>query len=235
MSIISIIRSNKHSLLFLLVLVVMPFLASSFIILGIIRYEALIHDFTPLQWVGLYLAASITMAFALTHTTFIALLGGFFLGWISMLYMLPAYIVASLIGYFSARLIDQGTFIESISGIKGVDNIIHNLKKRENLVIFFCRISPILPFAMMNALLSILRASISKYIVAGSAGMLPRTLLFVWLGMQARNIKELIEHPSDNMASKILFMALLIFSIGGLFYIFKKIAGEVPKDPGTFT
>ena len=230
MSILSILKTNKNSFLFLLLLVILPFFASSFIVLGIVKYETIIKDFHTTHWVLLYLIASITMAFALTHTTFIALLGGFFLGWVSLLYMLPAYILSSVIGYYAAKLIDKGSFLESISGIKGVQNIVRNLKKRENLIIFFCRISPVLPFSLMNALLSILQASLKRYIVAGSAGMMPRTLLFVWLGMQARDLKELIENPSDNMASKILFIILLIFSIVGLFFVLKKITGDLPEE-----
>lgn len=229
MSVLTIVRSNKNSLIFLLFLVILPFFASSGVVLLIVKYESAIRSFDTLQWILLYFIAALTMSVALTHTTFIALIGGYFLGWISIVYMFPAYIVSSIIGYFAARRIDKGVFLSSISSIKGIDNIILNLKLQENLIIFFCRISPVLPFAMMNALLSILRADLGKYILSGSAGMLPRTLLFIWLGMQARNIKDLIDHPTENMASKIFFIVLLVFSVAGLFFVFRKIA-KSPVD-----
>jgi uncharacterized membrane protein YdjX (TVP38/TMEM64 family) len=229
MSVLNIIRTNKSSFFFLLMLVILPFIASSFIVLFTVKYENQILHFAFIHWIIIYLAASVTMAFALTHTTFIALLGGFFLGWASVLFMLPSYIIASLIGYALAQYIDKGTFLHSISSLPGVSRIMDNLKKNEWLIIFFARISPVLPFAMMNALLSILNADLKKYLLAGSAGMLPRTLLFIWLGMQARNIKELMEHPSDNMASKISFMVLLAVSVFGLFYVFKRIIRTVDQ------
>lgn len=231
MGVVAIVRANKFSFVFLLLLIVLPFIASSFIMLLATGHESDIALFSTGAWVIAYCIAAFTMALALTHTTFIALLGGYFLGWVSVVYMIPAYVIASFIGYGLARFIDQGKFISSISAIPGVGGIIANLKKKESSIIFFSRISPVLPFAMMNALLSILKANPAKYLVAGTLGMLPRTLLFIWVGMQGRNIRELIEHPSDNLFSKISFAVLLIFSAAGLFYILKKIlsASETEK------
>ncbi len=230
MSIFQILRNNKNSFLLLLLLFILPFIASSFIVYAVIKHESLIRNFTMVQWLMIYLTASLTMAFALTHTTFVALIGGFFLGWTSLLLMLPAYILASTIGFLTAKLIDKGSFIQSIESIPGVERIIRNLKKKEGLIIFFCRISPVLPFAMMNALLSILNAELKKYLTAGSLGMLPRTLLFVWIGIQGRNLQQLLEHPGENIWSKISFIVLMVVSVFGLFYIFKKIFEKVEKQ-----
>ena len=229
MSIFSIIRTNRNSFIFLLLLIILPFIASSLIVFFAVNYENQIVGFGLGEWIMVYIVASITMALALTHTTFVALIGGFFLGWASIFYMLPAYILASSIGYKLANLIDKGTFIESIKSIPGVVPIVDNIKKKEVLIIFFSRISPVLPFAMMNALLSILKADFKKYLLFGSLGMLPRSLLFIWLGIQGRDIKNLLENPTGNLVSKLSFIVLMIISVFGLFYVFRNITKNIEK------
>src|SRR6185437_2577144 len=108
---------------------------------------------------------------------------------------------------------DKGRFFNVITSFKGADRIITNLKKDEAKVIFFARLSPVLPFAMTNALLSFLHANLFKLLFAGFWGMLPRTILFVWIGSNAAYIKDALEHPQENTPEKILFIFLLITSL----------------------
>jgi len=164
------------------------------------------------------MAFILCLAFAITHTTFIALVSGYFLGFYSLSYISFSYLIASLIGYYAAKLLDRGRFFNTIASFKGVDKIANNLKKNEAKVIFFARLSPVLPFAMTNALLSFLKADLSKFLFAGFLGMLPRTLFFIWIGSKAAYIRQAIEHPQENNIEKIIFAALLIASIGGIYY-----------------
>lgn len=216
------IRANRTSFLLLLFLFILPFIASSLIVFFAVKYEGITESFSYFHWALFYLLASFTMAFALTHTTFIALIGGYFLGWISIIYMAPAYLAASLIGYFAAKFVDKGKFLSTLSNWKNTDAIMNNLKRKEFIVIFFARLSPILPFAMMNALLSLLNAHLRKYLTAGFLGMLPRTILFIWVGSQASYIKELLENPDQSSFEKIAFVLLLVVSVMGLFIAVKK-------------
>jgi uncharacterized membrane protein YdjX (TVP38/TMEM64 family) len=162
------------------------------------------------------------MALAMTHTTFIALISGYFLGWKSIPFIAVSYFIASLIGYMLAQKLDKGKFMSSLEKIPGVDQIAANLKKKEVSIIIFARLSPVLPFAMMNVLLSYLNAELKRFLFAGFLGMIPRTLLFIWIGSQANYIKDLLLNPGSDKWVQISFAALLIFSVLGLFYIFMK-------------
>ena len=222
MSVFNIIRKNGASFSLLVLLFVLPFVTTSGIVFLIIKYEELIRHFTFIQWVLLYTVACLCMAFAITHTTFIALVSGYFLGMWGLPYTVVAYFMASLIGYWVTGLLDKGKFFKTISSLEGVDRIMNNLKRDESKVIFLARLSPVLPFAMTNALLSFLKADLYKFLFAGFWGMLPRTLFFIWIGSKAAYIKEALEHPQDNSLEKILFTALLFASIGGIYYYFNK-------------
>jgi uncharacterized membrane protein YdjX (TVP38/TMEM64 family) len=96
------------------------------------------------------------------------------------------------------------------------------LKKREFMIILLSRLSPALPFAVTNLLLSILKADFKKYFIAGSIGMLPRTLIFIWTGTQAKSIAEVIRNPETISVSRISTLIFLVVSVTGLFYYILK-------------
>jgi uncharacterized membrane protein YdjX (TVP38/TMEM64 family) len=219
MGVVQVLKTNKFSFSLLLILLILPFLVSSTIIYLALEYDQVIQNFVFWQWCLFYLATCFTMAFAMTPTTFIALLSGYFLGWKAIPFIAVSYFFASLLGYLLAKKLDRGRFMSSIEKIPGVERIALNLKKRESSIIFFARISPVTPFAMMNVLLSYLNADLKKFLFAGFLGMLPRTLLCIWIGAQAKYIKDVLQNPHANQMELVGFAALLIFSVVGLFYV----------------
>jgi uncharacterized membrane protein YdjX (TVP38/TMEM64 family) len=219
MSVVQVLKTNKFSFSLLLILLILPLLISSTIVYLAVEYDQVIQNFIFWQWCLFYLGTCFTMALAMTPTTFIALISGYYLGWKAIPFIAVSYFFASLIGYFLAKKLDRGKFMSSIENIPGVSRIANNLKKKENSIIFFARISPVTPFAMMNVLLSYLNADLKKFLFAGFLGMLPRTLLCVYIGAQAKYIKEVLQNPNSNQWELLCFAGLLMFSVIGLFYI----------------
>jgi uncharacterized membrane protein YdjX (TVP38/TMEM64 family) len=162
------------------------------------------------------------MAFGLTHTTFIAVFSGYFLSYISIPFVIVSYLLASVIGYFVGRLITGEKVINTIMTLPKAVPIAGELKKREFMIILLSRLSPALPFAVTNLLLSILKADFKKYFIAGSIGMLPRTLIFIWTGTQAKSIAEVIRNPETISVSRISTLIFLVVSVTGLFYYILK-------------
>lgn len=52
-------------------------------------------------------------------------------------------------------------------------------------IVLLTRLSPILPFTLLNYAFGVTRVSLAQYVVASFFGMLPGTLLYVWLGAVA--------------------------------------------------
>src|SRR6185312_15864459 len=124
-----LVRQKGSSLLLLFVLFVLPFITTSGIVIIIIKNEEVIRDFSITEWVVVYSIASFCMALAITHTTFIALISGFFLGFYSIPFIAVSYTIASIIGYYAAKALDKGRFFSLITSFKGADRIIDHLKK----------------------------------------------------------------------------------------------------------
>ncbi|MFC6997453.1 TVP38/TMEM64 family protein [Rufibacter roseus] len=217
-----LLQQNTGTLVYSFLLVVVPVLVSSALALWLYRNQELMHHLTPEQMLLYYLLISLTMAFALTPTTFVALATGFFLGWEGFPGVVVAYGVAALIGYEMARLVDQGKMEKLLHQFPKAEGIRNELRSQSWSLIILTRISPVLPFAFMTFVLSLVRIPRLRFLVASMLGMLPRTLFFFWLGTQAQDLLDLLQDPNAGTSGKLLMGALVIISLGGLYVLFNR-------------
>ncbi|MCL6269104.1 VTT domain-containing protein [Sansalvadorimonas sp. 2012CJ34-2] len=195
---------NRPLALALLLFSVLPLLFSSFLG-GWILSNTTTVDVLVSRWgVWLILASSLTMAFGLTPTTFIALVSGFFMGITGVIPMVLAYSMASVIGYGIGHLLDGGHFLKSLTRYDVVSRVAEDLKHRPVSLIILVRLSPVLPFCLMNLALAALRVRLSAFLLAGAAGMLPRTLLSLWVGDRSRNLLDLLQNGGGLQEAIIL-------------------------------
>ena len=219
---LNFLKKNTFTILYTFFLGLMPLLVSSSISYWVITHENDIQYFTVQNWIIVYIFACFTMAFALTPTTFIALLSGYFLGWNAFIPVAITYWIASFLGYKTAQFIDGGHFLTILSEKPKVKHILENLQKDEFKIIILARLSPVLPFAVTNVLFSFSGTKLRNFLTAGFLGMLPRTILSIWIGTQAKEIRRLIEHPSEGNTSQFLILGLIAGSVFGLGYFVKK-------------
>jgi uncharacterized membrane protein YdjX (TVP38/TMEM64 family) len=219
---LNFLKKNTFTILYTFFLGLMPLLVSSSISYWVITHEQAIQHFTFQHWVIAFTIACFTMAFALTPTTFIALLSGYFLGWQAFFPLAITYWIASFLGFKTAQMIDGGRFLQILSEKPKVKQVLENLQKDEFKIILLARLSPVLPFAVTNVLFSFSGTKLTNFLTAGFLGMLPRTILSIWIGTQAQEIKKLIEHPGEGNTTQFLILGLIGGSILGLGYFIKK-------------
>lgn len=210
---------TSFSLLYLIFLGVFPVLFSSLTLFYVYQYGELLLSFSYLEWSLIFLCSSLTMAFALTPTTLVALCSGYFLGATAIWFVIPAYLLASIIGFFSARFIDGGSLLKAVSQKPKAKNFVQNLNQKSFGFVVLSRLSPVLPFALMNFVLAALKVPFRTFMLAGFIGMLPRTLLFIWVGSEAKNLAEAIAQPEQNNFIRWVVIALIIGSVLGLSYV----------------
>lgn len=220
------LQKNTFSIVYTFFLGLMPIFASSSISYWLIMHEQEVQHFTILQWTLVYIASCFSMAFALTPTTFIALLSGYFLAWNAFAPIAISYWLASYLGFKVAKLIDGGRFLNKLSEKPKVRQVLDNLQKDEFKIILLARLSPVLPFAVTNVLFSFSGTKLKNFLTAGFIGMLPRTILSIWLGTQAQEIRKLIEHPSQGNSIQFFVFGLILISMLGLGYFIKKAFGS---------
>jgi len=218
----ALIKDNRTTAFYLLYFIIAPFISDSYLIYLAISHQEKIAAFTFSDYSLLSLLFSFCMAAGLCHTTLIATVSGYFLGTSSVFIVIPTYILASILGYFLARRLDNGHFMKTLLRFETSGTIAANLKNEEPKIVFLSRLSPVIPFALMNFLLSVLGSNFKKYLIFGTAGMLPRTLLFCYIGSKAEELIQAINAPGQENLSKAITLFLILFSLLGLYYFIKK-------------
>lgn len=210
------IAKNWRPFLLMAWMLIMPLTFSSLIGWKIYENEQIIEGFSTIQWVIVYVSFIITMAFALTPTTVIALISGYFLGIMAIIPLVITYCLASVIGYIISKPLGK-TFHKTVhQAYPKIDTLVGRMSNYSQAgFVFFCRISPILPFAVMNVVLPFVGIKFKPFFWAGMAGMLPRTLLSVVAGSLATNLFNLIKQPNSLASMQVGFVVLLTISIFG--------------------
>ena len=222
-----LVSNNRKALGGLGLLSLMPLLFSSLIATLLIQHESAFLMLEWSQWLPLFLLSTITMALAMTPSTFIALVCGYFIGWEGAPVMALSYLLASALGYRAGLLLDGGRFLNSVQSHPKVRAFLSELTLKDWPLMFLVRLSPVLPFSVMNLLMPVLKIRFRVFLTAGFIGMLPRTLFSIWLGIQAKGLIELLQSSYDGKAVSILLILLTIISVAGLVLLFLRISRKL--------
>lgn len=68
-------------------------------------------------------------------------------------------------------------------------------------VVLLLRLSPVLPFNLLNYGLSLTRVNLRDYVLASALGMFPATVLYVYLGSMMSSASELVAGPRQALAN----------------------------------
>lgn len=183
-----------------------------------IAHETEIGGYNEKTWIIITLICCVTSAVAITPPTYLALVFGYFLGWHAILPVFVLNMAAIFLVNMVTRWLDKDRFKTYLSENKRVKGILDNIKEQELKIIFFAKLSPVLPFALTNFVFALSGAKLKNILLGGFLGMIPRTVLAVWTGYQAKEIRKLLENPNEGNLQKILLIVLLIASVAGIFY-----------------
>jgi uncharacterized membrane protein YdjX (TVP38/TMEM64 family) len=187
------------------------------------RYEQL--EQIPLTGIGeqvlLVLALTLLVGLALLPTTFTALASGFFWGWTVFPHLVIAYLLANVLGYSLGKWLNADFRTILYARHPSLQEEIEKRIEQPAGLVFFVRISPLIPFAISNFLFASLGIPLSKIIRFGLPGMLPRTILAFASGMAAQSFLEAQASLKDPQDWLILGL-LLVGSIWGIWHFWNK-------------
>lgn len=218
---------NRALFVVLLIVALLPviFSATSLYYLQAL-HEA--YDFrdpgTALLFFGI---TTLTMAFALTPTTFIAVIAGHYLSWIGLWGVVPSYLVAAALGLILGHLFRKTFLGETLMRRPEIREYFEALGHREFLLVIFGRLSPVLPFAMMNIAFAQMAVKWSYFLWGSLIGMFPRTFLFFWTGMNVSNIWQFLRSPSLEGGLELIPIILVIVSTFGIIWILRKTLKDI--------
>nr|WP_262924049.1 VTT domain-containing protein [Spirosoma liriopis] len=200
---------------------VTPIVFTSLLTYYAILHESEIAGFTAWQWAGITLLCAITSA-ALTPPTMLALIFGYFLGWQAVLPLFLVNMGGILFINLLVRWLDHERFLSFLRRNPKAQSVLDRILNKELEVIFFAKLSPILPFGLTNLLFALSGAQLKNILLGGLLGMMPRTLLAIWSGHEAREIRTLLENPNQSSWTQIIIVVLVIVSIAGLWQVIQR-------------
>ncbi len=199
-------------------LTIIPLVFSSALTVAVISHENLVLSLGWQHWILITLVCCLTSTFAITPPTLLALIFGYFIGWAALLPIFLLNMAAIFLVNIITKQIDGDKFRSYVSDNQQIRGILENIHRQELKFIFFTKLSPVLPFALTNFVFALSGAKLRNILLGGFLGMIPRTILAIWTGLQAKEIKQLLENPNEGSTQKILIIVLFIVSVGGILY-----------------
>jgi uncharacterized membrane protein YdjX (TVP38/TMEM64 family) len=227
---IRLFYTNRALFILLILAALLPLFGSGLLIYILEQNRNLFADtggLFPLFFFGI---SVITMSVALTPTTLIAVMSGYFFSWYGILGVVPAYMLAVSIGYVIAGYLYKAVAKDSLLEIPRVRDFVNSLKGESLLLVIFARLSPVLPSAMMNVVFSALKIAWPHFLTGSLLGMFPRTFLSFWTGMNVRDIGAFLKQPDmGGFMSLIPFILVVISTLGIISVVKKAIRNKKPS------
>jgi len=223
----TLFQKNFSTLFTMFLLVAVPLLGSSSLLLLLYERQDLLQQLTTGQHLLYFVVIAITMAFAFTPTTFVAIVTGYYFGWAGLAGMVLAYALAAAIGYELAQRLDHGKLRHFLHLFPKAEAVLGELQHQSWQLILLTRLSPVLPFALMTFVLAIVGVPRRRFLLASVLGMLPRSLFFYWLGTKASDVLALLRNPDQGTLSKLVLIGLVIASFFGLYVVFNRALQKV--------
>lgn len=213
-----------------LLLTATPLLSSSVMVAFLLRYETYFSSFTAVAWFGMTLVFMLTSMAALSPPTLLAMIYGYFLSFWGVPYIFGLNMGAIASVYFLTKRGFRDSFLAFVNANPKSSKLLQEIKHDELKVIFLAKLSPVLPFALTNFVFALSGASLRNVLLGGFLGMIPRTLLAVWVGSQAANIGTLIAHPETANWQQWVVLLLVVVSTLGLLGIVRKAVRGSDRD-----
>ncbi|NMM49064.1 TVP38/TMEM64 family protein [Marinigracilibium pacificum] len=177
----------------------------------------ILNDITslPVSLVDLiiyFLVSAIVMGLALMPTTLTAALWGFYLPWYTFPFLVAGYLLGALIGYYISLNIEDRWLYDFINKKHKRKRVFEKLRRRGFRTVVAVRLSPILPFAVMNFVMAAAGVHIKKFFYGSLVGMLPRTLLAYLTGASAASIYSIIESKKPLPVETAVWLILFLIS-----------------------
>jgi uncharacterized membrane protein YdjX (TVP38/TMEM64 family) len=126
-----------------------------------------------------------------------------------------------VIGYFLGLQSNSGLLEILYTKNPNLKSELESRKEKEGSLVFFVRISPVIPFAISSFIFASMQISLRKVLIYGIPGMLPRTLISFGTGVLANSFLLAQKSMSSPMQWGIGAI-LLIFGGLGIYSYLKK-------------
>ncbi|GAM24164.1 hypothetical protein SAMD00019534_073390 [Acytostelium subglobosum LB1] len=122
--------------------------------------------------------------------------------------------LGAVLAFFIGRSLTREWAEKQIKSNKRYSQIDTAVAKNGLLIIFLLRLSPVIPFGICNYIFGATKVKFSKYWLATTAGLIPCTVAYTYLGSLMRNLTEIYSDDSGEKQEQLIFISVAtIFTV----------------------
>jgi uncharacterized membrane protein YdjX (TVP38/TMEM64 family) len=170
------------------------------------------------EGVALFLTVSVVAEIAMVPGSWLTLAAGFAYGpFRGLLVALPASVLGSTAAFLLGRTILRAWAASTAKRSVRLRALDSAVTKNGFRLILLLRLSPLVPFNVLNYALSMSAVSLGQYVLASAIGMIPATLMYAYLGSLATAASSLAEAVAHGGRQRIAMeVAGLAATIGAV-------------------
>ena len=138
------------------------------------------------------------------------------------IYVLIAAVIGATFAFLVGRYISRDWVCQQIGNKPKFQAIDKAVAKRGFKIVFLTRLSPVFPFNLLNYAFGVTKVSLKDYVL-GSIGMIPGTIMYVYMGSLigdiAMNNSSTPTNPETQFAQLLLRGVGLITTVFVTFYV----------------
>lgn len=115
-------------------------------------------------------------------------------------------VVGSTAAFLIGRTLARDWMSEKVKDKPRFKAIDEAVGRRGLYIVFLTRLSPLFPFTLLNYFYGITAVSLRDYVLASWVGMIPGTLMYVYLGTVVKNLAELAAGGAPQSAGTTYFL-----------------------------
>ncbi len=158
------------------------------VLLDFVAWVRALGGFGALLYGGVYIVATV----ALLPGAILTIAAGFLYGpyW-AMLLVLISSVMGATLAFLLARGWLRPWVVERFSKFPSFVRLERRIEKEGWKVVFLLRLSPLMPFSVLNYILGLSKVSLRGYVLASIVGMMPGILLYTYIGSLVSDLSEL--------------------------------------------
>nr|WP_232432164.1 TVP38/TMEM64 family protein [Chamaesiphon minutus] len=160
-----------------------------------LEWIASLGSIGALAYIGIYIIATVAFLPAFILTLGAGVLFGV---WVGSVYVFIGATLGSIVAFLVGRYLARNWVAKKIAGNNKFQAIDRAVSKEGLKIVLLTRLSPIFPFNLLNYAFGVTGVTMRDYII-GAIGMIPGTIMFVYLGSLAGNLALIgTETPPTN-------------------------------------
>jgi uncharacterized membrane protein YdjX (TVP38/TMEM64 family) len=183
----------------------------------------------PGWWsIGLAWVAYTAGAFAMLPVWPVTLaLGSIYGIWRGLLIVMPASVASATAVFVVARSLLRDWVRRRVARSRRLVAISRAVGEQGTWVVFLLRLSPLVPFNLLNYALSVTEVRLSVFVIATTIGMLPPTILYLYIGSLGASLARGTEYTGWRAVA---YVAGLIATAAAVWLIGRAVKRILPAD-----